>query len=86
MEALDGSSGFDYTGEYTNVVDHSEIESVLSDGRKGRVEFLIQGRKTSMVETFEPNTVDSDEMQLQFCQAVLENFRHYAELSASDKI
>lgn len=33
MEAKDGSVGFDFEGTYTKVVENSEIEYVMDDGR-----------------------------------------------------
>lgn len=81
METHDGSQGFDYRGEYMNVIQYKVIESVLDDGRKDKVEFLSDGNSTRLLQVFEANDTDPADMQQRFCQSVIENFKRYAESS-----
>lgn len=49
MEAKDGSTGFDFGGEYTNIVLNRLIEYKLKDGRKVSVEFIQNKDDVSIV-------------------------------------
>ena len=53
MEAKDGSQGFDFSGQYTRVVQCEIIEYLLDDGRSVRIEFSKDGSGVKIVETFE---------------------------------
>ena len=79
MEAKDGSEGFDHSGKYDRVIIHKLIEYTVSDGRKSVIEFKPDGNSTVVVETFEPENANPVEMQRDFCQAVLDRFKEYAE-------
>jgi uncharacterized protein YndB with AHSA1/START domain len=84
MEARDGTVGFDFEGEYTNVVLYQVIESVLSDGRKVKVEFWPEGtQSTGVIESFEAEETHSLDLQKQGWQAIMDNFKQYVE--SSDK-
>src|SRR5687767_9968984 len=45
MEAKDGSFGFDFAGEYTDVKTHERIAYVMGDGRKVEVLFSSKGNQ-----------------------------------------
>ncbi len=79
MEAKDGSAGFDMEGTYTAIEEEKMIEYIMDDGRKVRVEFLSEGESTKVIETFDPETENSRELQEQGWQAILENFKKYTE-------
>jgi len=79
MEAKDGSFGFDFGGEYTNVEEHKTIEYTMGDGRKVRIDFTPQGNATKVVETFDAEITNSIEMQRGGWQAILDNFKKYTE-------
>ena len=79
MEAKDGSAGFDFSGKYTKVEHNSTIEYVLDDGRKVEISFSADGNKTTVKESFEAETINSVEMQQAGWQAIMENFKKYAE-------
>jgi len=79
MAAKDGSFSFDFGGEYTQVIEHKLIEYTLGDGRKVKVVFTSQGNETKVVETFDPENMNSDEMQKAGWQAILDNFKKYTE-------
>lgn len=79
MEAKDGSVGFDFSGVYTNVENGKLIEYTLDDGRKVSVEFVSEGDVTTVIETFEPEGTNPIEMQRAGWQAIMDNFKKYAE-------
>lgn len=79
MEAKDGSAGFDYSGQYVDVNKPTEISLVLDDGRKVDISFVIQADAVVVTETFEAETMNPEEMQRQGWQAILDNFKRYAE-------
>jgi uncharacterized protein YndB with AHSA1/START domain len=79
MEAKDGSSGFDFTGEYTNVEEYRLIEYVLDDGRKVKTSFTSDGKVTRVAEAFEAESLNPVEMQREGWQAILDNFKNFVE-------
>lgn len=79
MEAKDGSMGFDFSGTYTEVKNHELISYVLDDERKVNISFSTQNDETTVIETFEAETINSVEMQKAGWQAILDNFKKYTE-------
>ncbi len=79
MEAKDGSFGFDFGGEYTIVEPYNFIEYVMDDGREVKIKFEKDNNKTHVTETFEAETQNPVDMQKNGWQAILENFKKYAE-------
>ena len=79
MEAKDGSFGFDFWGTYTRVEPKKRLESTLGDGRTLSVDFIDRNGQTEVVERFEPEGENPEEMQQQGWQAILDNFKLYAE-------
>jgi len=79
MEAKDGSFGFDFSGDYTNVVEHKTIEYTMGDGRKVKIDFSSEGNATKVVETFDAENTHPVEMQRSGWQAILDNFKKYTE-------
>ncbi len=79
MAAKDGSMSFEFGGTYTEVAENQLIAYVMGDGRKARVTFKSSGGKTEVVETFDPETMNPREMQQAGWQAILDNFKRYAE-------
>ena len=79
MEAKDGSFGFDFIGIYDLVKENKLLEYTLWDGRKVIIVFTGIGNTTNIVETFEAESENSIEMQRSGWQAILENFKKYAE-------
>jgi len=79
MAAKDGSTSFDFEGTYTNVEPHKLIEYVIDDGRNVRITFTSGGETTSIIEEFDPETLNSEEVQKVGWQAILDNFKRYAE-------
>ncbi len=79
MEARDGSFGFDFGGTYDEVNENKLIVYTLGDGRKVKITFSSRGNETEIVETFEAEEINSMDIQRDGWQAILNNFRHYAE-------
>lgn len=85
MEAKDGSWGFDFTGEYDKVDTGKQIEYTIGDGRKVQVLFVSKGSETLVTELFEAEHEHLIEMQQTGWQAILNNFKKYAEAPEKDK-
>lgn len=79
MEAKDGSFGFDFSGAYKKVKTHEQLMYVLDDQREVTVDFSEDGEEVSVIETFEPETMNPVDMQKQGWQAILDNFKSYVE-------
>lgn len=79
MEARDGSMGFDFEGEYTAIETHKRIVYTIADGRKVEVIFTGNGNETAIAESFEAEGTNPPEMQQAGWQAILDNFKQYAE-------
>jgi uncharacterized protein YndB with AHSA1/START domain len=79
MAAKDGSFSFDFGGVYTAVEKNKKIEYTIGDGRKVQILFETQGNETKVTETFEAETSNPIEMQRGGWQAILDNFKKYAE-------
>jgi uncharacterized protein YndB with AHSA1/START domain len=79
MEAKDGSFGFDFGGIYDEVLLHKVIAYTLGDGRKVNITFQGQENETEVIVTFDAETENPIEFQQQGWQAILDNFKKYAE-------
>jgi uncharacterized protein YndB with AHSA1/START domain len=79
MEAKDGSFGFDFGGTYDAVNEHEYIEYTLGDGRKVKTDFTKQGNAVKVVETFDAENTHPVDFQKAGWQAILDNFKKYAE-------
>ena len=79
MAAKDKSASFDFTGVYTAVEEHKLIEYDMSDGRHVKVEFSEVPEGIKVVETFDPETENTEELQRSGWQSILENFKKYVE-------
>ena len=79
MEAKDGSFGFDFWGIYDEIIIQRLISYTLGDGRKVTINFSSVGDYSIVEEVFEPETTNSIELQKTGWQAILDNFKNYAE-------
>ncbi len=79
MEAKDGSMGFDFGGTYDEVKLHEVISYTLGDGRRVDIKFTAQGDTTKIVQIFDAEGINSVEMQQAGWQAIMDNFKRYAE-------
>lgn len=79
MEARDGSFGFDFNGEYTHVEAPEAMEYVMEDGRKASVQFSPVENGTRITTRFDAENSNSLDLQQYGWQAILDNFKKYAE-------
>ena len=79
MAAKDGSMSFDFGGEYTLVEKHKAIEYILEDGRKVEISFKETPNGVEVIESFDPETQNPEEMQQGGWQAIMDNFKSYVE-------
>jgi uncharacterized protein YndB with AHSA1/START domain len=79
MEAKDGSSGFDFEGIYDEIVEGEKVVYHMSDGRVVTVTFASKGEGTLATVVFDAEMINSVELQRRGWQAILNNFKKYAE-------
>ena len=79
MEAKDKSSGFDYGGIYTEIVDYQLIRYTGDDGRISTIMFVPDGISTHITEIFDADIEIPIELQRDFCLGVLNNLKKYTE-------
>lgn len=79
MEAKDGSFGFDFCATYDEVELHKKISYTMEDGRQATTSFATQQGTTTVTTTFDAEGTNPVEMQRQGWQAILDNFKSYAE-------
>ncbi|MDN3669181.1 SRPBCC family protein [Echinicola jeungdonensis] len=79
MEAKDGSFGFDFEATYDEVIPHQKIVYTLTDGRKVMINFDELEGKTKITTQFQAELENPIEMQRDGWQAILNNFKNYAE-------
>jgi len=78
MEAKDGSFGFDFSGEYTDIVPLQRLAYTFGD-RVGVVEFAELSSGVAVTVTFDSEETHSEEQQRAGWQAILDNFARYVE-------
>ncbi len=79
MEAKDGSFGFDFGGVYDEVKPNELLSYTIGDGRIVKNVFAKDGDTTKVTVTFEAENQNPVEMQRGGWQAILDNFKKYAE-------
>jgi uncharacterized protein YndB with AHSA1/START domain len=79
MEAKNGSDGFDFSGIYTKVDKYKKIGYTMDDGREAVVSFIQEENGTTVTEMFEAEHRNPIPMQRDGWQAILNNFKQYAE-------
>lgn len=79
MAAKDGSMSFDFGGEYTLVKENQAINYTMGDGRKTEITFKETPEGVEIIEKFDPESQNPEEMQRGGWQAILDNFKNYAE-------
>jgi uncharacterized protein YndB with AHSA1/START domain len=86
MSARDGSVSFDFNGKYDKIAENREIQYTIADGRKVKVLFEPEGSSTTITEIFDPESINSIELQKSGWQSILDNFKKYAESSDKHEI
>jgi len=79
MEAKDGSWGFDFEAIYNEVTPQKTFTYTMPDSRKATADFEVVGNQTKLTVTFDAENENSEEMQRGGWQAILNNFKKYAE-------
>lgn len=79
MAAKDKSVSFDFAGVYTAVTEHELIQYDMADGRHVKIEFTETPEGVQIVESFDPEHENSEEMQRSGWQAILDNFKKSAQ-------
>jgi uncharacterized protein YndB with AHSA1/START domain len=79
MAAKDGSFSFEFGGEYTAVDLYKHLAYTMGDGRKVEIDFHDSGTHVQLVEKFDPENENSEDMQQAGWQAILNNFKSYCE-------
>lgn len=79
MAAKDGSMSFDFVGTYQEIIPQKKIMYTIADGRKVTVKFDKMDNQVIVTENFEPESVHPLEFQRGGWQAILDNFKKYAE-------
>ena len=79
MEAKDGSFGFDFAGVYDEIIPNKLIAYTMTDGRKAKITFTTGNSETKVVTIFDAENENPVDMQRDGWQAILNNFKKYAE-------
>ena len=82
MEAKDGSFGFDFEAVYTEIHQGAHFTYEFG-GRFSKVEFKEAAGQTEVTVTLDPETENSIELQRNGWQAILDNFKKYAETNGA---
>ncbi|MCA9308675.1 MAG: SRPBCC family protein [Patescibacteria group bacterium] len=81
MEAKDGSEGFDFSGEYLEVIPNELLSYKMDDNRIAVVKFMAQDASTTVEVTFDTEDQNPVAMQRTGWQSILDNFARYVESS-----
>ncbi len=79
MAAKDGSFSFDFEGIYDEIIPQKFIKYHLEDGRTVEISFEEKDNQILVTETFDAEDQNSEEMQKEGWQAILNNFKNYTE-------
>jgi uncharacterized protein YndB with AHSA1/START domain len=79
MSAKNKFVSFDFTGVYDAVEINKLISYTITGGRKVVVTFNETPEGVHITETFDPENENPEEMQRGGWQAILDNFKKYAE-------
>jgi len=81
MEAKDQSFGFDFQATFTEVHELQSLKYTLEDGRLVVVTFLQKAEGILITWEFEPEQQNSEALQQQGWQAILNQLKKYLEHS-----
>ncbi len=79
MAAKDGSFSFDFWGIYDKIHKNQTIAYTMGDGRKAETTFTKKGEQTLVTTVFDAENENPVELQQGGWQAILNNFKAYAE-------
>jgi len=81
MEAKDGSFGFDFEGEFTEIVPLQKIKYVFMDQREAEITFNDLPDGTLVQIVFDAENENSLDLQQSGWQAILTNYKSHTEKS-----
>lgn len=86
MFAKDKSTGFDFTGTYTEVVEFFKIKYIMdkaddeNQNRECEISFIDLGNNTTKIEEeFSPEEINTEDLQRVGWVAILKNFKKLVE-------
>jgi uncharacterized protein YndB with AHSA1/START domain len=79
MSSKDGKFSFDFTGRFTDINFWKFLSYELDDGRLVKIHFDQSHKGTLITEIFEAESIYPVERQREGWQAILKNFKIYAE-------
>ena len=79
MAAKDGSFSFDFEGIYDEIIPQKLIKYHMEDGRTVEISFKEENNQVVVTETFDAETQNSEEMQKQGWQTILNSFKNHVE-------
>jgi uncharacterized protein YndB with AHSA1/START domain len=81
MEAKDGSFGFDFEGEFTEIVPLEKLKYVFMDQREAEITFSDLPEGTLIQIVFDAENENSLELQQSGWQSILTNYKSHTEKS-----
>jgi uncharacterized protein YndB with AHSA1/START domain len=78
MEAKDGSVGFDFEGNFIEIIFQQKIVTEFGD-RQATVTFQQADKGILVIQSFVPENENPLELQQQGWQAILDNYKLYTE-------
>ncbi|MBN2733118.1 MAG: SRPBCC family protein [Balneolaceae bacterium] len=82
MEAKDGSMGFDFEATYDEIINHKKIAYTMTDRRRATTFFERIDDMTKVTTSFDAENENPVDTQRDGWQAILDNFKKYAEKNA----
>lgn len=79
MEAKDGSFGFEFEATYSEITENQKFVYVMPDGREVSVSMNEDNHLTNITVCFDTETENPVDLQREGWQAILNNFKNYAE-------
>ncbi len=80
MAAKDKSASFEFGGIYTLVEDKKRIDYLMDEaGRNVKTQFTETPEGVKIMQTFDPEKSNPEEMQRAGWQSILDNFKKYTE-------
>ncbi|MES2240429.1 MAG: SRPBCC domain-containing protein [Bacteroidota bacterium] len=83
MASKDGTMSFDFVGTYSAILEKKLIAYTIEDGRVVIIVFEELEDGFEVREYFEPESLNSEELQYQGWQAILDSFKRYVENNLS---
>lgn len=78
MAAKDGSFSFDLEGSFNLVQGPHYLHYTLADGRNVEVKLMETGEAVQVLQRFQPEQENPEDLQRQGWQAILDNFARHA--------